>query len=268
MDAPNFDHVVIFHPKAGATVAVKVVSLSGITTLHGDNRTQYRGVLFGQVIQTLPGGVPTYTLSLYNHPRKQPGDLVASGVTTALAAYFDLGEQNDSGVTGRAWVDAYLADALHFQVIPTFAVDSDVHADGAEITEWPGWTPEWGLARIHAEAMSELLSVHLPAAVPNLMGGKGAAGFIPEAENISLPGLEKVAGTGLLRSAQAALVKMKVATQLEHTDEWAAIRDAAEARFETIMEKLTALSIAEKEAAETQGEAFGGGVEVGTFRRR
>ena len=258
MAGPTFEYIAVVGDKDKAHV--KVVSLSGVSTKHGDTKTD-RGRLYGSV--TKSGLV--HTLSLYSDVSKTSDKLVAQGTTSDLQAYFDLAVQNASGITGRAWLENYAADYTGLVVVVSFAVDGDVITQQAyaQALGGPAYDATYGLGYLHAEAQRRLVCGSLPAAVPHLFGGLGVAAFVPQFGGVELPDLRTIASVDLLREAQSELVKAKAAQEQEHLEEMAVIAKAAGERFDGIMKDLKAANA----PAEEKAEVFTPGVSTSTWTR-
>lgn len=253
-----FEYVAVLGDNAKAHV--RVVSLDGISTKHGNAKTD-RGRLYGRV--TFAGLV--YTLQLYSDVGRGADKLVAQGTTSELGAYFDLAQQLASGITGRAVLASYAQDYAGLVLVPTFAVDRDVAVDqpSAKALGGPGYDDAaYGLAEYHAAAMRTLVCSDLPAQVPHLFGKIGTAAFVPTMDGVELPDLRTIAGVDHLRQAQGELVKAMAAEAQEHLEEFAAIGVAARGRYQRHLDNLKAANVVEAEAVDVADSA---GVSTSTF---
>lgn len=253
---PTFEYIPIIGDTTKATL--RVVSIDGLTTRHNTSASD-RGRLYASL--TRSGG--TYTLSVYKDARRT--SKVMEGTTNATGQYFDLVAENESGLSGRAWIGSYFANDMSIVLMPTFAVDIDVLLSDTATAGLPGWDPEYGLAMLHATAMRQILTDALPAAVPNLYRAAGGiAGFVPNSPDIQLPNIRLIANPDQLRVAQGSLVKALAAEQAEHLAEFREVAEAARARF---VQAMTSLSLANAPKEDEEESESDGGVSFGSWRR-
>lgn len=253
IEVPVFEHVpiVIDRDKADVTLA----TIEGLSTKHGVSLSD-RGRLYIHVDRD----GDDYRVRVYSDAIRT--SLILAGSTASLDTYFDLDAQNASGMSGRAVVTSYTGEAFGV-LIPTFAVDSDVVIQPAAAETLPGFDAVYGLAFVHAQQQRAILLGELPAAVPHLFESGSLAAFVPNADDVSLPDLTKIANVDLLRVAQANLVKAAAAEQHEHLEEFADIAAKARARFDEIMARLKAANPSPSEQADQVASTF----EAHTFLR-
>lgn len=255
---PTFEYIPVLGTIAGTTL--RIASISGISTIHGDQFTD-RGRLYG----TLTFTFPTYTVNLYSDVSRDDGSLVLSGTTTALQSYFEMSAQNGSQLSGRAWIDAYLSDDLQIVALPTFAVDVDVLKVAGQCQLFGSYDARYGLGYFHADAMRKIMTSDLPAAVPHLFGMTGLAAFVPQT-SVAMPDLRTIANADQLREAQAALVKALAAEDSEQAPAMQEISRMARQRYAEAMANLKAANVQETVAA-AQEKATDLGFSFGNFRR-
>lgn len=277
MAEPVFEYVLILGGDR-AKAHLKVAFLAGISTAH-DSADTDNGRLYASV--TRPGGV--YTLDVYSSRTRSGPSRVLTGTAPALREYFDLEAANDSGMSGRAWLEDYAADDNGVILVPTFATDRDVYAGAEAAAAMPGYDDGYGLAYFHAMAVRDILTSELPRQVPNLFGGDGLAEFVPQGpEGPELPDLRDLgANVDQLRVAQATLVKALSAEQAEHVEQFAAMAKAARGRFDAAMKQLgeantkaaaareaeAKAAAAAEAAAKAEAEAAGWACAAGTLSR-
>ncbi|HLL88758.1 MAG TPA: hypothetical protein VK324_05605 [Tepidisphaeraceae bacterium] len=257
---PQFNYVPVLADSE--KVRLSVVTLAGVSTKHGSTDTD-RGRLYGTAAAQ-PGGA--VRLSLFAKVSKPADALVLKG-EGAVGEYFDLVEQNGSGMEGQARIDAHAADDAGIVVVVTFASDRDVVLAAAEAAAMPGFDDAYGLAELHATAVQTIMTEALPAAVPHLFGGRGMSAFVPHAADAAFPDLRKLANADQLRVAQGNLVKALSFEQREHLEEFAAIAAAARVRFDEAMGRLQAGNKPADDAAATQLPTATAGVSFGSFTR-
>jgi hypothetical protein len=244
---PSFTYIPIVQDLAACDV--QVAALAGISTLHGSTDTD-EGRLYADV--SLSGS--TATLSIYSVPFLAPGTgdpdaLVAQG-SGELGSYFLLSEQNTSGISGRAIVNAVTASPSSLILIPTFATDPDVLLSADEVEALPGFDSGYGLAFLHALAMKQLIASDLPARLPHLFPTKsGLSAFVPGRPDARLTSITSLANPDQLRLAQASLVKALAAEQSEHQQEFADMAKAARARYTAILGEIVDANPKEDEEA-------------------
>lgn len=248
---------------------IQVASCAGFSTRQAGASTG-GGRLYGTL--EFEVGFHTATASFYRDTARSdllvatvvPVADVGAWITTDATAdgeiiRFRIKEFN--GATAEA-VDAIAA--IRFIAIVSFAVDADVASADASLALFPGYDAEDGLAHYHALAMREILTVDLPARVPNLFGGLGLATFLSaEPEEVELPDLRTLVNADALRMAQAALTKAMSAEENEHQQEWRDIAEMARARYAAVMDSIEAANAPkESDAADTRpdesvGTSFG-----------
>lgn len=248
-----FEYVPVIQDTAAAKL--KVVSIAGLSTKHGDANST-RGRLYGLV-----SGL---SLEVYADPWHTR--LVLAGTGSAYGEYFDLAEQSDSGLSARAIIESCSSTGLPI-LIPTFAIDSDVMAVEASCAQLPGYDATDGLAAYHAAAMREILTAGLPAVLPALFGGNGLAAFTPDAADAELPNIRLLANPDMLRVAQGHLVKALVAREAETADNWKEIAKLEYDRYALAMDRLAAASLDEKKAAAEEAPEVSGAASTETWIR-
>jgi hypothetical protein len=226
---PPFEYVAAF---GRGREQIRGLSLVGINTKHGAENTQ-RGRLWARVEAVPAGG---FAFSVYNAGTFDPSALVATVTGADRQGWLDF---TGGGLSGSVYLD-YSADAS-LLIVPTFAVDRDVFLDPAAAAGMPGYDPANGLTAFHAEAVRQLMTIHLPARLPNLFGGSGLSAFAPgdpAAPPPTIPDLSKIANVDQLRSIQATLVKALAAEQSNHLREFAEMATAAYARADALLGEL------------------------------
>lgn len=246
---PVFEYIPILSPSGSA---LTVAFIRGLSTRHGAGVTDH-GRLYG----TISGA----TLTLFADVAKSRA--VLSGSSSG-SGYFDLSEVNSSGMSGRASMGS--SSETDLILVASFADDQDVMLAESSVSRMPGWDPVYGLAGVHAAAMRWIITTALPAKVPHLFGGRGAAGFVPNQAGAALPDLKLLANADHLRVAQADLVKALSARESEHVPEWADVMRAAFERFNATMDALAVINKKEEIAAETHVAQLPG-MTVSSWRR-
>jgi hypothetical protein len=248
----TFEYVPIF--PASVNGIIRLI-LTGINTKHAAENTD-RGRLYGVI------SAP-FTLNLYSDAARSAA--VAQG-DLAAGVWGDLTALNASGVTGRVYPAANVAVDTPFVAVPTFAVDRDVFLSVNAAAAMPGYDPTDGLAAFHAEAVRQILTIHLPARLPNLYGGSGLSSYIPQGPGApppALPDLTRLANVDQLRSIQSQLVKFLSADQANHVEEFRNMATAAAARVDALLGELDLSNVTD----ETASGDVGNTISVTTFNR-
>jgi hypothetical protein len=254
METPVFSFIPII---GDGRAALRMVSLRGVSTKHGSTDTD-RGLMYATINKV----GATHTLSLYSDAARTAK--VAEGTTDNLEEFFDLAQQNASGISGQAIIKDYTAPSKLVLVV-SFAVDSDIQSNVDEMQNYPGYDPdEYGLAAIIADAMKSIMTSGLPAAAPKLYSGAPISPFMPASDAAELPDLLKIANPEALRQATASLAKAMSWQQQEHQDEAKDLADRARARYDSIMALIRDANAPIEQETPVQGS---GSIEFGEFAR-
>jgi hypothetical protein len=220
---PVFDFIPILQDTGLAHI--RVIVITGFSTRIGAESSP-TGKLYGKI--TPFGG--EFLLEVFTDHTFASDSLVMSGTAEATDEYFSLGEQNNSGLTGRAVIGAGALNVSQSVIIVTFAVDSSVNSDPTSISRFPGYDSEYGLATFHARAMRTILADYLPQAIPHLFVGKQISAFAPLQSALALPSIDLIRNPNVLERLQADEVKDLSASEREYLEEWGDLATAARAR--------------------------------------
>jgi hypothetical protein len=231
MAAPVFDYIPIIQDTG--KVFLRAIVVTGYSTKVGDESS-----LDGRLYCRITPGIGIYTVEVFEDSSFDVDGLLMSGEIESTGSWFNLDEQNTSGLTGRAILGEGSNEVSESVAIVTFATDSDIMSKAGEISAFPGYDSEYGLAYFHAQAMRILLTSFLPQAIPHLFIGKNLSAFLPLTSVLSLPDITKIRNPAALERVQADLVKELSATQREYLDEWAAMATGARGRIKEYLASI------------------------------